>query len=46
MFKKGDWVQFDGNKKKVFGIHTNGNILLKMHGNLVQVYPDKIKKYN
>lgn len=44
MIKEGDRIQFEGKMKKVFGIHTNGNILLKINGNLVQVYPDKVKK--
>jgi hypothetical protein len=44
MVEIGDRVHFEGKIKKVFGIHHNGNILLKMNGNLVQVFPEKIKK--
>ena len=40
--KEGDWVEYDGKRKKCFGIHINGNILIKMNGNLVQVHPEKI----
>jgi len=43
MVKKGDWVNFEGIKKKCFGIHFNGNILVKMNNNLVQINTDKIK---
>ena len=42
LLKKGDWIEYEGKRKKCFGIHTNGNILIKMDGNLVQVYPEKI----
>lgn len=36
------WVMYDGQKKKCFGIHTNGNYIIKMNGTLVQVYPEKV----
>lgn len=39
------WVMYNGQKKKCFGIHTNGNYLIKMNRTLVQVYPEKISKY-
>ena len=42
MFEKGKWVYYDNKRKKCFGIHTNGNILLKINGNLVQVPEEKI----
>ena len=42
MIKEGIWVNFDGKKKKCFGIHHNDNILIKMNGNLVQVNKDKV----
>lgn len=41
MFKKGDWILFNGKRKKCFGIHTNGNILIKMNRNLVQIPREK-----
>lgn len=37
----GEWVLYDGAKKKVFGINHNGNILIKMERRLVQVQPWK-----
>ncbi len=46
MVKKNDWVQFDGKTKKCFGVHTNGNILLKINNTLVQVHPERITKHN
>jgi hypothetical protein len=42
MIKEGIWVNFEGKKKKCFGIHHNDNILIKMDGNLVQVNKDKV----
>lgn len=42
MIKEGIWVNFEGKKKKCFGIHYNDNILIKMDGNLVQVNKDKV----
>jgi hypothetical protein len=41
MFKQGDWILFNGKRKKCFGIHTNGNILIKMNRILVQVPREK-----
>lgn len=43
--QKGDWIIFEGRKKKCFGIHFNGNVLIKMNRNLVQVPKEKVKKY-
>jgi len=39
------WIIFLGKKKKVFGIHTNGNYLIKMNGNLVQIPKEKTQPY-
>ena len=41
--KEGDFIYYNGTRKKVFGIHTNNNIILKMKGTLVQVYKEEIK---
>jgi hypothetical protein len=46
MFKKGDWLIFENKRKKCFGIHHNGNILIKMNGALVQVNKNTVKSYN
>ena len=35
--KAGDWIIYNNKRKKCFGIHFNGNILIKMNGTLVQV---------
>ena len=43
MIKKGDWVVFENQRKKCFGIPFNNNILIKMNGNLVQVPQEKIR---
>jgi len=43
--KKGDWILYNNKRKKCFGIHHNGNILIKMNGTLVQVNKDKIQTY-
>ena len=43
--KKGDWILNNNKRKKCFGIHHNGNILIKMNGTLVQVNKDKIQTY-
>ena len=43
--KTGDWVLYNGKRKKCFGIHHNGNILIKMNGTLVQVNEEKVKTY-
>jgi len=37
----GEWVLYDGTRKKVFGINHNGNILIKMNRRLVQIQPWK-----
>ncbi len=42
--KAGDWISYNGKRKKCFGIHHNGNILIKMNGTLVQVNKEKCKK--
>ena len=42
MIKQGDWVIFESKRKKCFGIHHNGNILIKMNRTLVQVSKEKI----
>jgi hypothetical protein len=45
MIKEGDWIIVDGNeRKKCFGIHTNGNYLIKNEGNLAQVPTHRVKK--
>ena len=43
--KKGDWITYNNKRKKCFGIHHNGNILIKMNGTLVQVSKEKIQTY-
>jgi len=43
--KKGDWILYNNKRKKCFGIHHNGNILIKINGTLVQVNKDKIQTY-
>ncbi len=43
--KKGDWILYNNKRKKCFGIHHNGNILIKMNGTIVQVREEKIKTY-
>lgn len=45
MIKQGEWILVDGNKKKCFGIHTNGNYLIKNKGNLVQVFKERVTSY-
>ena len=44
MIKQGDWINYDDRRKKCFGIHNNGNILIKMNRTLVQITPEKINK--
>ena len=39
---KDKWVFYNGKKKKLFGIHTNGNYLIKINGTLVQIPKEKI----
>jgi|TARA_B100000780_G_scaffold63301_1_gene41200 hypothetical protein len=43
--QKGDWVIYDDKRKKCFGIHHNGNILIKMNRVLVQIPKKQIKTY-
>lgn len=46
MIKKGDWIIVDGyQKKKCFGIHTNGNYLIKNEGSLAQVPKERVRAY-
>ena len=39
------WILYNNKRKKCFGIHHNGNILIKINGTLVQVNKDKIQTY-
>ena len=41
--EKGDIVIFEGMRKKVFGVHVNNNIILKINGTLVQVFREKVQ---
>jgi len=43
--KKGDWILYNEKRKKCFGIHHNGNILIKMNNTIVQVSKEKIRTY-
>tara|TARA_R110000796_G_scaffold104011_5_gene213539 strand:- start:1421 stop:1564 length:144 start_codon:yes stop_codon:yes gene_type:complete len=43
MIKEGEWLNFDGSKKYCFGIHHNGNVLIKVNNNLVQINKDKVR---
>lgn len=45
MIEQGDWILVDGNKKKCFGIHTNGNFLIKNKGTLAQVPKERVTSY-
>jgi hypothetical protein len=45
MIKQGEWILFDGTKKKCFGSHTNGNYLIKNMGTLAQVPKERITSY-
>ena len=36
------WIIYNGKRKKSFGIHTNGNYLIKMNSTLVQVPKEKV----
>ena len=45
MIKTGDWIIVYGKKKKCFGIHTNGNYLIKNNGHVVQISKETVKKY-
>ncbi len=40
---KGDWIMYCGKRKRCFGIHVNGNIIIKMNNTLVQVHKEKVK---
>ena len=40
-----DWILYNNKRKKCFGVHHNGNILIKMNGTLVQVNKSKCKTY-
>ena len=42
---EGDWILYNNKRKKCFGVHHNGNILIKMNGTIVQVNEEKIKTY-
>ena len=43
--KTGDWILYNGKRKKCFGIHHNGNTLIKMNNTIVQVSKEKIRTY-
>ena len=43
VIQKGDIVIFEGMRKKVFDIHVNNNIILKVNGTLVQVFKEKVQ---
>ena len=43
--KKGDWILYNGKRKKFLGIHHNGNILIRMNGTIVQVNKSKCEIY-
>ena len=43
--KKGDWLLYNNKRKKCFGIHTNGNYLIKNEGSLAQVPKERVKTY-
>jgi hypothetical protein len=40
--KKGDIVVVDSMRKTVIGIHHNNNIIIKMNGELVQVFKENV----
>ena len=40
-----EWIEYKGNRKKMFGISKLGNPIVKMNGNLVQV-PIEYTNYN
>ena len=40
--KIGDIIIFESMRKKVIGIHTNNNVILKINGTLVQVFREKV----
>jgi hypothetical protein len=37
MIEAPKWITYYGKRKKCFGIHTNGNYIIKMNNKLVQV---------
>jgi hypothetical protein len=43
MINEGDWVLYDGKRKRCYGIHVNGNIILKVKGRLVQVWKGRVE---
>ena len=43
--KMGDWILYNNKRKKCFGVHHNGNILIKMNNTIVQVSKEKIRTY-
>jgi|TARA_B100001094_G_scaffold109002_1_gene104933 hypothetical protein len=45
MAKSPKWILYNDKKKKCFGIHTNGNYIVKMNGTLVQIPKEKIEIY-
>jgi hypothetical protein len=45
MMKAGDWITYNNKRKKCYGVHFNGNILIKMNGTLVQVNKSNCKTY-
>ena len=42
MFKTGSWVYYKTKRKKCFGTHHNGNVIIKMNGTLVQVPKEQV----
>ena len=40
-----EWIEYNGKRKKLFGISKLGNPVVKMNGNLVQV-PIEYTNYN
>lgn len=40
--QKGDIIRFQGVRKQVVDIHHNNNIIIKMHGKLVQVVRENV----
>ena len=43
MMNKGDWIMYCGRRKRCFGIHVNGNVIIKMNNTLVQVHEEYVK---
>ena len=44
MIEAPKWITYYGKRKKCFGIHTNGNYIIKINGKLVQVSNEMVKK--